>query len=104
MTKQFYQAFYHEMMSDGEGYSSNDKYRIHLVLSVSGDTKLESIRPALVKHGILKPRYRWHVICFDDYMIELSRPDYSELITCERISDDEALELVTKDNYNYISL
>ena len=104
MRKQFYQAFSHEMWSDGEGYSSNNKYRMHLILSVCDDTDSDLIRPALVKHGILKPRFRWDVTCFDDYLIELSRPDFSELITFEQTNDEEALELVTKDNYDYISL
>lgn len=104
MRKQFYQAFSHDMWSDGEGYSSNNKYHMHLILSISDDTDLNSIRPALVHHGILKPRFRWHVTCFDDYLIELSRPDFSELITFEQIYDEEALELVAKDDYDYISL
>ena len=104
MTKQFYQAFNHEMWSDGEGYTSNNKYHINLILSICDDTKSDRIRPALVKYGILKPRFRWYVTCFDDYLIELSRLDFSELITFERIDDEEALGLVTRDNYNYISL
>ena len=104
MRKQFYQAFSHDMWSDGEGYSSNNKYHMNLILSISDDTDSNSIRPALVKHSILKPRFRWYVTCFDDYLIELSRPDFSELITFEQIDDEEALELVTKDNYDYISL
>ena len=104
MKKQFYQAFNHEMWSDGESYSSNNKYPLHLILSIGDDTDPDHIRPALVKHGILKPRFRWHITCFDDYLIELSRPDFSELITFELIDDDEALELVTNDNYDYISL
>ena len=104
MKKQFYHAFSHEMWSDGEGYSSNNKYHLPLILSIGDDTDPENIRPALVKHGILKPRFRWHITCFDDYVIELSRPDFSELITFELIDDDEALKLVTKDNYDYISL
>ena len=71
MKKQFYQAFNHDMLSDGEGYSSNNKYHMHLILSISDDTNSDSIRPALVKRGVLKPRFRWHITCFDDYLIEL---------------------------------
>ena len=41
MKKQFYQAFNHEMWNDGEGYSSNGKYHLHLILSICDDTDKE---------------------------------------------------------------
>ena len=104
MKRKFYKAYDNDMWNDGEGFSSNDKYSMHLIVSLTDDTKSESIRPALVKHGYLKPRFRWIVTLDDEFMIELSRPDYSSLLTFELIDDDDALDYVAKDGYDYISL